>query len=265
MYILQRHKQVSCYSHQTMILTARKNLKTHITLLRGIQCVMRLRNDIEKNDPANRRDIAALNAMIIINIAAAIEGAITTLLIQHITRGENYKEANRNENFELRRIFDNLIDQIQISQWKNLNKNSEIILNFDFKSIYAKNWESITFLFDFRNLLAHGGTITEGIDVLREFIEPLDSNSPVKFKDHKKTEIHNRKNLFSYLHKYNYIDMKDKNYLFNGSILSTIIANHFLHNGLKFLMAVYKEYSKKYREYSDLKLDLEILKEISSS
>ena len=135
-----------------MIRTLRQTANTWHLLLRALQ-ILKEHRDSLKTDPERRfQDIYSLNSILILNMAAAVEGSIAGLLIKHISYGQHYKNANHKTDLPLRRILDDLIEQIHRGQWKELTKKTKLIADIDLPKIDVENWEAIKYLFDFRNI-----------------------------------------------------------------------------------------------------------------
>ena len=187
-----------------MIRTYRETANTWYYLAHSINLLLDIRKDFEKNADTHRSDIRTINLQLILNSAALIEGSISSVLIQHISEGENYKRANRENNHELRKILDNLIDNINKSQWRDLSQNTMRITEIDLKTIFEGNWEIVISHFKFRNLIAHGGIIITGIDL------KSDTNNIKKIENEERIDLHNYDSLFNFLVKYKLIEEKNK-------------------------------------------------------
>ena len=221
-----------------MIRTYREIANTWYYLAHSINLLLDIRKDFEKNADTHRSDIRTINLQLILNSPALIEGSISSVLIQHISQGENYKRANRENNDELRKILDNLIDNINKSQWKDLSQNTIRITEIDLKKIFEGNWEIVISHFKFRNLLAHGGIIITGIDL------KSDTNNIKEIENEERIDLHNYDSLFNFLVKYKLIEEKNK--LIDWEFLKSEIADFFLKYAITLIKNFYKTYTEKY-------------------
>lgn len=240
-----------------MIRIYRENAQTWYLLSRGLKILKETREKVKVEDGRIDQDIYSLNSFIILNSAATVEGAITSLIINHVTRGSHYKTANRDSDHELREILNDLINQVHKAQWKDLIEKAQLISGLNLKEVFQKDWEAIRFLFDFRNILAHGGIIVKGIDLIS------DNNLIEELKEETRREIHNRKPLFDFLKKKLLIDKEEKNHLLKWQFLNSDVADFFLNNAERFLFEVYEFYSNKFPERTYVEHDLKIIKNIS--
>jgi hypothetical protein len=118
------------------------------------------RKVIEASPHKHEFKIAAINSSMLIHIAAIVEGAVNSLLTIMLEDSDNFKKAKNKDEHELIRIYDSLLNSLQKATWNDLSENySNIILGFKLSDNLYKDWEAIKCLFQFRNLLAHGGLI----------------------------------------------------------------------------------------------------------
>lgn len=240
-----------------MIRTYRENAQTWYLLARGLKILKETREKVKVEEGRIDQDVYSLNSFIVLSSAATVEGAIKSLLINHVTRGSHYKAANRESDHELREILDDLINQVHKAQWKDLNEKAQLISGINLKAVFQNDWEAISFLFDFRNILAHGGVIVKGTDLIS------DTSLIEELKEETRVEMHNRKRLFDFLKKTKLIDKDEKNYLLKWQFLNSDVADFFLDNAERFLFEVYEFYSKKFPERTYVEHDLKVIKKIS--
>lgn len=231
-----------------MIRQAIATSSTWKLLLHGIINIQDYRNHVTKNS-----DLKALNATILMQTASAIEGAITSTLIQHIHNSKPYKTANRTNDFDTRRILDDLIEQLFKSQWKDLESKANLIAEIELKTIDKNSWEDILHLFKLRNLLAHGGTVIYKIDLITS------DNSEIGTDAEKRKDKSNKSDLFSYLRKKQLVHaaMNEKDFLVQTQFLTSAITNHFSNQGLRFLRSFLLAYSNAHHPTGILKNDIE--------
>jgi hypothetical protein len=77
-----------------MIRTYRESAQTWYLLSLSIEILLETRERIPQEE-RKFQYTNALNSSLIINSAAMIEGAISSLLINHISNSDNYKTANK--------------------------------------------------------------------------------------------------------------------------------------------------------------------------
>ncbi|MCA0382306.1 MAG: hypothetical protein LCH58_09105 [Bacteroidetes bacterium] len=217
-------------------------------LLHGVINIQDYRNHVTKNS-----DLKALNATILMQTASAIEGAITSTLIQHIHNSKPYKTANRTNDFDTRRILDDLIEQLFKSQWKDLESKANLIAEIELKTIGKKSWEDIQHLFKLRNLLAHGGSVIYKLDLISN------ENSEFGTYVEKRKTTFNKSDLFQYLKKKNLIHdiSNERDFLLESQFLTSAITNHFSNQGLRFLQSFLLAYSNVRHPTGILKNDIE--------
>lgn len=240
-----------------MIRTLRQTANTWHLLLKALQIIKEHRDTLMTDPERLYQDIYSINSILILDIAATVEGSIAGLLVNHISNGQHYKEANKKTDLPLRKILDDLIDQVHRGQWKDLAKKTKLIVDIELPKIDEDIWESIKYMFDFRNILAHGGIIITGIDLI--------SNVEVaaEIKEEERRELHNRRDLFTFLKKKQLIDENDINHILKWDFLNSNIADFFVSKGQQFMKAFYINYVDKYPNNRFAKRDLEIITEMT--
>jgi len=257
LYLIARHKHSNGYS--AMIRAYREIANTWYYLANSINLLLENRKGVEeKTDAKSKSDLRTLNLLLILNTAALIEGSITSVLIQHISRGEYYKRANSEKDIELRRILDNLIDSVSKSQWRDLWRNVMMLTDIDLKQIFDGNWEIIESHFKFRNLIAHGGIIITGIDFLS------DANNVKEIRNEERIDMHNYDSLFNFLVKYSFIDKHNKNKLIDWEFLKTEISDFFIENSIVLIKKFYDAYGEMYPHNKFIQGNLKVINKISS-
>ena len=241
-----------------MIRTSRQIANTWYLLVNSINLIFGLREQIALTDKRLfNHDILTLNLQLILNSAALIEGVIKSLLITHILKGNHYKNANNEGDKALRRILDNIINEVIRSQWSDLNDKSKLILDLDLQKIHKDNWETVRFHFNFRNVLAHGGIIIKGIDFIS------DAQNVEQIQNEQRVDIHYRKSLFDFLVKKGLLNKDENKHILRWEFLSSEIANFFVKNAKEFIQKVHEEYILKYPNNKFIEQNIEIIKKIS--
>ena len=240
-----------------MIRTLRETANTWHLLLKGVEIVKEHRDNLRNQKERRYQDIYSLNSILILNSAAAVEGCISGLLIKHVSNGQNYKYANQKTDIELRRILDDLIEQVHRGQWKELSKKSKLIIDVNPATIDSTNWEAIGYLFNFRNILAHGGLITKGTDLIS------DSDLISEITNEERRELHNREDLFKFLKKKELIDPNEQNHIMKWDLLNTNVTDFFMATGQEYMKKYYELYFQKYPDSYWIKRDLEIIREMT--
>jgi len=242
-----------------MIRTYREIANTWYYLAHSINFLLGIRNEIEKStDVKSKCDRRAINLLLVFNTAALIEGSISSVLIQHISLGESYKRANNESDTALRKILDNLMDRVNQSQWRDLCQNTMMLTDIDLKKTFAGNWEIIESHFKFRNLIAHGGIIITGIDLLS------DKNDIREINNEERIDKHNYESLFNFLVKYSLIEKKNKNKLIDWEFLKSEIADFFIENSIILIKNFYNEYDEKYPDKKFISNNLKVINKIRS-
>lgn len=240
-----------------MIRTYREIANTWYFLAFSIDFLFDLRKALDEHSEIHSRNkIRTINLQLILNSAALIEGSISSVIIQHISQGEDYKRANRERNLELRNILDNLIDSLNKSQWRDLSLNALKLLDIDLKRVSDNDWEIIVSHFRFRNLIAHGGVIITGIDLIS------DAKNISEIDNEQRFDLHNYKSLFNFLVRYNLIDRKNENKLIEWEFLKSEIADFFVTNSINLIRSFYNAYIVKYPDNRFIINDFEKIRKI---
>lgn len=239
-----------------MIRTYRETAHTWYLIARGLDIIKDTRNTLKTNQE-NNQDINGLNSIIILSSASTVEGAISSLLINHISKGSRYKTANRNSDLELKNILEDLIKQIDKASWNELVLKTLMITGIDLKKdINFKEWESISNLFDFRNILAHGGSILKGADMISS------ATQVNEIKEEVRKDTHSRAGLFKFLIKKRLIDQKEKYHLIKWEFLNSEVADYFMLTAKQFMEATYKCYTSKFPNNPFINEDLKLIEQI---
>lgn len=239
-----------------MIRTLKETANTWHLLLKGVAIVKEHRDILRDQKETPYQDIYSLNSILILNSAAAVEGCISGLLIKHVSNGHNYKYAKTD--IELRRILDDLIEQVHRGQWKELSKKSKLILDVNPATIDSTNWEAVGYLFNFRNILAHGGLIAKRIDLIS------DSDLITEFTNEERRELHNREDLFKFLKKKQLIDPNEQNHIMKWDFLNTNVTDFFMTTAQEYMKKFYEFYFQQYPDNYWIKRDLEIIREMTN-
>jgi hypothetical protein len=205
--------------------------------------------------------IAAINASMIVHIAAIVEGSINSLLINKLTDNDNYKKANRENDYEIIRLYESLLSAVQMSTWKDVSKSlSNTVLGFSLsdKDIFP-DWEAIKYLFEFRNLLAHGGVIIKKAKMISNAkkVNELDKVTE-EIKESLTKEM-----LFKFLAKKRLIELPNyKNYM-GWKVINSETTDFFTLNAKKFVLAVYEKFSESNSINHFSEQDIEYIKMIN--
>lgn len=194
-----------------------------------------------RDGSSNSDDISSLNATIILNTAATVEGAISSHFELNFKDHQQYKESAKSNDFVTRAAFDYVFADEESSGFEKKVQLYKNFLHYDLKSV--KSWESIKALMQFRNVLAHGSTIkyvqkrvddwdgTIGNFEEKKEISPLDS-------------IWSKKELIAFLIKSKLVDV-DKNkewkIAYNTAFFYSKVADFFLKESKVFLLDMYSQ------------------------
>jgi hypothetical protein len=244
------------YLKKTMIRTNREYIQTWYLLIDTLNDLAINRNNIEKNPQKTSFKVGAINASILIHLAAIVEGAINSLLIKiHVS--QKYKNAYREDDFEIIRLYESTLNQIQKSTWKDLSDNlSKTVLGYPLnkKELYAE-WETIVYLFEYQNLLAHGGV------VIRE-LKMISNAKSIKELGHvteKSEESLTKDALFKFLIKKKLIEpIKNDSYI-GWQIINSKTVDYFRRHAKFFLAKVYESYLKDNTANSFLESDIKYI------
>jgi hypothetical protein len=239
-----------------MIRTNTEYIQTWYLLVDTLHDLELKRNEIEKSPQKTDFKIAAINASMIIHIAAIVEGSISSLLINRIENNEGYKKAKRNDDGEVIRIFDKLLDEVYKSTWSLLSKEISLtVLDFSLSSV-GKNWQAIKYLFEFRNLLAHGGSVVKKTKMKSKgaTIVGLDK------VDVSITEKLTKDELFNFLSEKQLIDFPKGEKILGWNVINSKVTDYFKDNAKLFLIGVYSKCSEFHKMNSFLENDLRFIK-----
>lgn len=220
-----------------MIRTNTEYIQTWYLLVDTLHDLELKRNEIEKSPQKTEFKIAAINASMIIHIAAIVEGSVSSLLINKLENNEVYKKAKRNDDNEVIRLFDKTLDEVYKSTWSLLSKElTEMVIGFRLSSV-GENWQAINYLFEFRNLLAHGGSVIRKTKMKSagSTIAGLDKAEVDITKEITKVK------LFTFLSNQKLIDLPtDENFL-GWNVINSKVADYFKHNAKSFLIELYSK------------------------
>jgi hypothetical protein len=210
----------------------------------------RQRNTIEDY---NEFKIAAINSSMILHLAGIVEGSINSLLTDKVESNSKYKKAKQEDDEVLIRIFELLLVEIQKSSWGDISKNlSGMILGYRLNEAYKDDWESIRYLFEFRNLLVHGGSIVQRTKTISKAKTPIELSE----MDKEKEETLTKKELFQFLTIKNLIDSVDNNSFISWKMINSKTVDYFLNHAKEFLNKVYDLYSNSNSINSLIEMDI---------
>ena len=240
--IPQRRKctPVGCnYIELFMIRNFSIHSKTWYFFATGLKVLYRRRKAIEKKGSSDF-EIAAINSSILLHLSATIEGAVNSLMFIHLASNQDYKNAKYQHNIEIVRLFQSQINQLQKATWSKLTEDiSKTVLGFPLSEVYEKDWHAVKYLFDFRNILAHGGIIVRSIDK----ISTDEVFSPDTIEETE--EYITKRDLFEYLHKKKLIGSFDDRGFFDWKFINSKVIDFFYFHTKGFLTSLYAEYLKK--------------------
>ena len=137
------------------------------------------------------------------------------------------------------RLFRSQINQLQKSNWQiSSEEMAKAILGFPLSSIYKKDWLAIKYLFEFRNILAHGGVIVRSTDKIST--DKIFGPNTIK----KTEESTTKEELFKFLHKNGLIENPENYSLFNWKFINSKVTDFFHLHTKAFLTELYIEYEK---------------------
>ena len=233
-----------------MIRSYTEFVPTWYLLIDTLKEIKKIRNEIESSGNQTDFKIAALNSSIMVHIAAIVEGSMNSLLIDKLENSREYKEAKLRNEKQVIRIFESLLFDVQKSSWEDINgRLSSIVLGYKLKEVYQKDWESIKYLFEFRNLLAHGGIIIKRINMVSD----AKSINELKDFEEEKQETLTKESLFNFLSRKNLIDFTDFKLFINWKMINSKTSNFFLTHAREFLLRVYERYMESNTRNSSLK------------
>ncbi len=218
----------------------------------------KLRNEIKGLSWQTDFKIAALNSSMIVHIAAIVEGSMNSLLIDKLESSLEYKKAKSGNEKQIIRIFESLLFDVQKSSWEEISgRLSSIVLGYKLKEVYEKEWESIKYLFEFRNLLAHGGVIIKRT----KMVSDAKSIAELKEFEEEKQETLTKENLFNFLSRKDLIDFADFELFINWKMINSKTSDYFLVHAREFLLKVYENHLKSNTMSSSLENSINYIKE----
>lgn len=222
-----------------MIRTAKMHVCTWYLLIDTLNDLMEKRKCFEENVQKTEFKLAAINASIIIHIAAIVEGSITSLLFNKLDNSQDYKNAKREDNHEVISLFEMLLSNLQKSTWNEIRQDlSKTILGYQLNDKIYPDFEAIKYLFEFRNLLAHGGSI------IKEYRMTSKAKS-VRELDSIEEEIKEnltKENMFRFLNKKNLVDFPNQENHISWKMINSKTSDFFSDQAKKFLLSVYDRF-----------------------
>jgi hypothetical protein len=232
-----------------MIRTSSTHAKTWYLFSEGLKFLYKKRKAISKRKSTDF-EIASVNSSILIHLSATLEGAINSLMYTKLAHNPAYEKAKFGHDMDIVRLFRNQISLLQKASWQTLSEEmSKSILGFSLSSVYKKDWPAIKYLFEFRNILAHGGVIVKNIDKI--------STDPIFGPDTLETteESITKKELFILLHKNKLIESTENSSVLNWKFINSEVTDFFHFHTKTFLTKLYIEYEKKHHLHSFLEND----------
>lgn len=242
-----------------MIRTNKTFINTWYLLIDSLNELRILRDRYEENQLCTEFKIASLNASMIVSLAALTEGAISSLFISKLENDKEYKNSKKNHQGLTYRLYESQLNSIPKKSWKELREHSSIIIGFNLNSVYQKDWEAILSLFEFRNILAHGGTIVKTTKRISDASSVLDLHL---FDEKQESDITKEK-LFNYLSVQGLCESiaNDDSFL-RWSIINTKLTNFFMAHAKQFLLAIYTKFQEAHNLNNFLKNDLNMIETI---
>jgi hypothetical protein len=221
-----------------------------------LEVLKKERSEIEiQNDSAYR--LAAINASIILHITAIIEGSVRALLVSKIEKSHVYQDARSTNNEEVLRLFNEHVNQIGESAWEKLNeKIATNVLGYQLKQVYSEKWEWLQRLFQFRNLLAHGGVMSHKTDFQIQITDVGDRK-----KEMIRDELTKEK-LFDFLANQKLIPKKGDPTLLRWNFLNSKVSDAFLHHAKEFLKALFSKIENDKGIIYNFKDDTELIQNL---
>jgi hypothetical protein len=220
-------------SEQKRIRNFQQTARTWYLFTYTLEVLKRERAEIENSKESVYR-LTAINASIILHISTIVEGAVRALLVSKIEKSEVYTDAKSNNNVEMLRLLNEHINQIDESAWKTISEKIAMnVLGYKLVKVYPENWEWIQRLFEFRNLLAHGGIVSYKEDFIIEM-----SESGERKKERIRDNLTKEK-LFEFLANKKFVPRKGDPTLLRWNFLNSKVSNNFLHHAKEFLKSLY--------------------------
>jgi hypothetical protein len=243
-------------NEQKGIRNSQQSARTWYLFAYTLGVLKRERANIEtRSDSAYR--LAAINASIILHITAIVEGAVRALLVSKIEKSNIYEEARSSNNEEILRLFNKQINQIGESAWKKLSeKMATNVLGYELRQVYSENWEWLQHLFQFRNLLAHGGVMSHKTDFRIQITDVGDRK-----KEMIRDELTKEK-LFDFLANQKLIPKKGDPTLLRWNFLNSKVSDAFLHHAKEFLKALFSKIENDKEIIYNFKDDTELIQNL---
>lgn len=168
-----------------------------------------------------------INALLIMSSAIMIEGAISSLLLFYLNGPFSpflsAIKINSPDNLLNERNKELLISKVSSATWSEYKKLFKVVTGKSLPELTQPHWENTTFLFQFRNLLAHG----EQINIISQW----DRSKGLKLSDLNR----NKNNLFQHLEEMGFIEEAKFGKYLRWSFLSDEVADHFVATARSFL------------------------------
>ncbi len=192
-----------------------------------------------------------------IHLAAIVEGATNSLLNSKLLNNASYEAAKRKNDFEIVRLFEYELDLLRKATWNSLSDEySKTILGYKLKDTYQEHWQAIKYLFEFRNILAHGGLIVKQVDKIS------DAMLVREIENEKTIESLTKKELFEFLSSKELIQELGSFEFLRWQFINTKTLDYFELHAKNFLLALYRRYSEENRVDIFTETDISIISEI---
>lgn len=232
-----------------MIRTFNTHTKTWYLFAETLQILYKERESITNRESTNFEK-ASINSSILLHLSATLEGAVSSLLYTTLAFSSNFADAVDNEDWNLIRLFRSQLDLIQKSTWSGLsNEISKTVFGFSLSEVNKDSWHAISHLFQFRNILAHGGIIAFDIYRISEGYDFF----PGKIEETE--EFVTKKELFKFLNEQNLIDNIQDPSVFNWKFINSKVIDFFHTHTKQFLISLYVKYEEKFQLHDFLEND----------
>ncbi|UXX77873.1 hypothetical protein N7E81_10890 [Reichenbachiella carrageenanivorans] len=180
-------------------------------------------------------DICTINASITLNLAATIEGVLASTYTQTLKKDPRYKNTARINDFDLRRTFDQKIKKIESEGFESKLQLFKDTLHINIKTF--NTYKAINALFQYRNVLAHGGKFEYKRNKVDDWI--VDEGNCETKQELEHSDYWVKKPLISYLKENNLLyppkNNKGWKILLDDSLFTNDIADHFVARSKTFL------------------------------